>query len=122
MMNILLVCGGRDATAYEPVAAELNLALQQLTQQGICIEAVLTGGAKGVDYLAAKWAMNRGLASLVCPANWAYHGRSAGPIRNRIMARLNPVACVAFPGGAGTQGMISLCKEFGIRIKEIHDG
>jgi len=40
-------------------------------------------------------------------ADWKKHGRAAGPIRNREMVRLaahlGVAACIAFPGGAGTE-------------------
>lgn len=53
------------------------------------------------------------------PAEWRRHGRSAGPRRNREMARLaaehasrvgGRVVVLAFPGGAGTADMVAVAE------------
>jgi len=44
--------------------------------------SVVSGGARGVDTLAEKWAKNRGIPVQVIPAEWERYGRSAGFRRN----------------------------------------
>ncbi len=50
------------------------------------VSAVIEGGAEGVDRLARAWAEARGLPVTTVPADWT-QGRSAGPQRNRALAR-----------------------------------
>jgi hypothetical protein len=68
---------------------------------------VLSGGAKGADHMGERWAAAQGLPLRLFPAEWAKHGNSAGPIRNRLMAE-NADALICFWDGAsrGTENMI----------------
>ena len=44
-------------------------------------------------------------------------GRKAGPIRNqRMLDEGKPDLVVAFPGGKGTNGMIDLARNAGVRV------
>ncbi len=65
------------------------------------VDAVMTGGATGVDASALKWARHRGHQTIVADANWTKFDRAAGPIRNSFMVRLAS-GVVCFPGGFGT--------------------
>ncbi|WP_346666206.1 SLOG family protein [uncultured Mailhella sp.] len=71
------------------------------------IDAVISGGAKGADSLAARFAGAHGLPLFVVPADWKTHGKKAGPLRNTdIVARAD--ALVAFWDGVsrGTRDAI----------------
>jgi len=48
---------------------------------------IVQGGARGVDACALAYATSRGILCKEFPADWNAHGRSAGPIRNRQMAK-----------------------------------
>ena len=63
------------------------------------MEAQTGAGAAGEE-----WAGRHGLPVRRFPADWARHGKKAGPIRNRIMAEYAG-AVVPFPGGRGTENM-----------------
>jgi hypothetical protein len=53
-------------------------------------------------------------------ADWAKHGRAAGPIRNKQMLEEGkPDLVVAFPGGQGTANMMSQVREAGVRVMAI---
>lgn len=53
-----------------------------------CIEydnniKIISGGARGADRLAEKYAVDRDLDLQVFPADWDTHGKAAGFIRNK---------------------------------------
>lgn len=75
------------------------------------IEAVVSGGARGADTLAERYAQERGLQMIVFPAEWKKYGRRAGFIRNVDIIRECDV-CFAFWDGEshGTQHDIELCE------------
>ena len=82
------------------------------------IDAVISGGAKGADALAARFAEAHGLPLLVVPADWKAHGKKAGPLRNAdIVARAD--ALVAFWDGVsrGTRDAMVKARLAGKRVE-----
>lgn len=79
----VLVCGGRKFNLMGFMFNELDKIQEERGGFSILIE----GEAPGADQLAANWALSRGVPLQPFPANWAKHGRSAGPIRNEQMLR-----------------------------------
>lgn len=74
---------------------------------------VISGMARGADTHAAEWAKRTpGVTLVPFPADWASHGRRAGPIRNRQMLREGqPDLVVAFSQGSpGTRDMVEVAK------------
>jgi len=105
----IIVCGGRNFNSpalMDNVLSSLNPAPTE----------IIHGAAKGADTLANKWGIKNGITTIPIPAEWDLHGKSAGPIRNRKMAEMNPALVVAFPGGAGTKNMINTAKSMGIKV------
>jgi hypothetical protein len=108
----LLVCGGRDYWDIDRVFAALNKAHSQNR-----ITAIIEGGAVGADHLARRWAESNGVELLTFQADWAAHGRAAGPLRNqRMLDEGRPDGVVAFPGGRGTADMVRRAEAAGIRV------
>lgn len=110
----VIVCGGRDFDDRQAV----NDALARIEFWRGPILGLAHGGASGVDAYAGDWAVNKlGVAPTVYKANWAEHGRAAGPIRNQQMLdEFKPDAVVAFPGGRGTQDMCRKAAKAGVEI------
>lgn len=108
----LLVCGGR---AYSD-RNELSAALTRIhRRRGIVV--VIHGGASGADALAKEWAQRHGINTIGYPADWAKHGKAAGPIRNAFMLEhAKPDAVMAFDGGRGTADMVKRAKGAGIPV------
>ena len=82
------------------------------------LEAVISGGARGADGLAARFAAAHQLPLVVIPADWKRYGRKAGPIRNtEIVARADAV--VAFWDGRspGTRDTITKARNAGLRVE-----
>ena len=81
------------------------------------ITEVVTGGAQGVDSLAEAWARRNRVPVTVVPADWARHGRAAGPIRNRQMALTARHLLAIWNGKSrGTEDMIRQARKLRLRI------
>lgn len=118
----VLVCGGRDFTDEKSAFEALD---------GIGATYIVEGGQRtrdpetgeivgGADFLAYRWASARDVSGCTYDADWAKHGRAAGPIRNqRMLDEGKPDLVVAFPGGRGTADMVRRAKAAGVPVKEI---
>ena len=108
----VLVCGGRDYDNRDSLYEVLN-AFHSVGP----ISVVVHGDAKGADRMAGDWARTRGILEDPHPANWATHGRAAGPIRNaEMLTSTAPDLVIAFPGGRGTEHMVRIAKQAGFRV------
>jgi hypothetical protein len=108
----ILVCGGRDFSDY-------SLVREVLGRFEGPVE-LAHGGARGADSLAGAYAISCGWTVRSFPADWAKHGKSAGPIRNAQMLReFTPDLVVAFPGGKGTAHMVGISRKAGVEVLEV---
>lgn len=111
----VLVCGGRD---YSDVS-ELYSVMDALPRDGLVI---INGGARGADRIAHNWAQDRGVETIVFPADWKRYGRSAGPLRNqRMLDEGKPDCVMAFRGGRGTADMVRRAKAAGVPVSKVED-
>lgn len=78
------------------------------------ISEIVSGGARGADKLAERYASERGLSTRVFKANWKKHGIRAGYIRNHDIIN-NCDVVVAFWDGKskGTKHSIDLADKVG---------
>ena len=113
----VLVCGGRDYEDRDHVYRVLDAYLARIGPDMLLIN----GGAPGADTLAREWAVDRRVDHLTLYAKWDLFGRSAGPIRNRRMAKKKPKLVLAFhPNLAqskGTRDMIKVAQKLDIKYK-----
>lgn len=100
---LAIICGGRDFVPSEKDREWLIAVLIHYKVTGINC-----GMAKGADLFGKEVAEFLGLTVHKFPANWDKFGKSAGFKRNLQMARTANI-CIAFPGGEGTNHMISIC-------------
>lgn len=108
----IIVCGGRDYADREHVYDVLRFIH---IKRGIA--EIIQGECRtGADRYAREWAINMGIKLTRRPARWDLYGKRAGPIRNRQMLELNPDGVVAFPGGSGTQDMITAATEADVPV------
>lgn len=108
----VLVCGGREYKDAERIRQVLSAfhAAQPIAR-------LIEGGATGADKIAAAWAHSERVPFTTYPANWSYHGKAAGPIRNkRMLDEGKPDVVIAFPGGAGTAHMVKIAKDAGVEV------
>jgi hypothetical protein len=111
----VLVCGSRDYNTD----AGWNHVMEVLSSihADTPIDAVIEGGAKGADFLGGLWAQMHKVKRITVPADWATHGKAAGPIRNRrMLTDFKPDLVVAFPGGKGTEDMVRQAEAAGIKV------
>lgn len=106
----ILVCGGRDFGGE--VAPVLDRFL---------FEVCITGGARGADFRAYVYAVQRKIPVQVYPAQWDRFGRkAAGPIRNRqMLVEGRPDLVIAFPGGYGTANMCEQAAAAGVEVYRV---
>lgn len=115
MKGRILVCGGRDFTDRQFLYDVLD------EQAALCSFPlrIIQGGARGADQLAYEWAQSRDVSCVIYPADWAAHGRAAGPIRNQHMLDMeHPWLVIAFAGGRGTADMVRRATKAGVRVLE----
>lgn len=111
---ILLICGAAPRRD-RPLRLPDGLIERAWEASGFgVVELVITGGADGVDRAGHHWAEARGAQSLLLPANWKKHGRSAGMERNgwldttlKVFGASRKVGAIAIPrkGSTGTWDM-----------------
>ena len=108
----VLICGGRQFAD----AAFLWKTMDELHSRTPITE-VIVGGAVGADTLGEDWAKDRRIPYRIFIADWATHGRAAGPIRNKVMLdEGNPDLVVAFPGNRGTANMLSQARDARVKV------
>jgi hypothetical protein len=107
---ILAVVGSRTFSDYKL----LDETLTRFHQVNPITE-IVSGGARGADSLAERWANENNIPVKVYPAEWEKYGRRAGMIRNRYIIS-NSEYCFAFWDGFshGTKNDIELCHKFNI--------
>jgi hypothetical protein len=114
----IIATGGRDFTDKTEVHRLLAMFNPDQLVVGDC--------PTGVDFYAREWG-DRNVGhplythTKVYRANWADHGLSAGPIRNRRMTLENKDAALllAFPGGTGTENCVKNAHVAGILVLRV---
>lgn len=74
----LAVVGSRTFIDYKKMCKEIGI-LKRSNE----IEEIVSGGARGADSLAARYAREHDIPLKVFPANWRQYGNAAGIIRNQ---------------------------------------
>lgn len=85
------------------------------------IDTVVSGGAKGADALAEKFANQFNFNLVVHKPDWNKYGRAAGPKRNQLIIE-DADAVVAFPSSdsKGTLNSMNLAKKMGKRLEVLN--
>lgn len=114
----VIIAGGRDFTDYHKLKTYMNCLLQLLDKSQV---EIISGGAKGADFLGERYAREFGYKLKRFPADWNKYGKAAGPIRNKEMALYAAEAkgvLVAFWDGSsrGTYDMITRAEEYGLEV------
>lgn len=110
-MNIAVI-GSRTFDNYRKLELTLDTIIKERGYSNITI---VSGGARGADSLAEKYAKNRGYALIVKKADWDRYGKRAGYLRNEEMAEIADI-CVGFVvnDSKGSTMMLKLCANRGI--------
>lgn len=91
--------------------------LDAVSKSGFAISEVVSGGATGVDAQGETWAQSQNIPVKRFPADWAKHGKAAGPIRNGQMADYAEALIAIWDGQSrGTKNMIEQARKKGLRV------
>lgn len=120
----VLICGGRDFTAFEDASNIVRDHLATMSWDSPEKNEIMfiSGMAKGADQIPFyivdgeedEWA-----GILEFPADWEKYGRKAGPVRNQQMIdQGQPDLVIAFPTekSTGTYDMIRRAKKHNIEV------
>ena len=112
-MKKLAVVGSRDFEDYETMKEFItaNLNINEY-------DTIVSGGAKGADTLAERFADEFGILKVVFKPDWSRYGDKASFLRNTDIIETAD-ECVAFvnnPKSSGTQDSIKKAKEKGIPL------
>lgn len=107
----IAVIGSRNFKDYE---------LMKITLDEVRPQLIISGGARGADTLAEKYAKENGIPTLIFLADWNRYGKSAGYRRN-VDIIANADCVVAFWDGVskGTKHSIDLAYSAGKEVKTI---
>jgi len=104
-MRKIAVIGSRDFNDYEQLE---NALLPWLPAH------IISGGAKGADTLAERFARAHGLPITVIKPDWKQFGRGAGPIRNRMIVDTADLVIAFWDGESrGTASALSYARANG---------
>lgn len=112
----VIVAGSRSFDDYKLLCDTLAVQLIGLPKSDI---EIVSGGARGADTLAHRYAVDNGLAFKLFPPDWS-RGKRAGYERNEQMAVYADV-CVVFWDGVskGTSHMIDLARKHNLSLTSI---
>ncbi len=106
----VIIAGGRDITDFNCVRTAYE-------KSGFIASEIVSGGARGVDYLGELLAKILNIPTKVFPADWNTHGRKAGPIRNGQMTEYAEALIAIWDGESkGTANMISQARSKGLEV------
>lgn len=103
---------------YEMLKHHCDLKLDLLAKRSHI--NIISGGARGADAMAIRYADEKEFQLTVMEADWKRYGRSAGYIRNSYMAK-SATHLIAFWDGKspGTGNMIKVAKAQNIEVAVI---
>lgn len=111
----LLIAGSRTFDNHVLMGAVLCSTLAAFETLGYRDMKMISGMAPGADTIAAEFAKATDVDLIEMPADWDKHGKAAGPIRNREMAKLATHALLFWDGKSrGTKNMIDELEAAGV--------
>lgn len=109
----IAIIGSRSFQDYEMV--KVVLSEYSPTQ-------IISGGAKGADSLAERYANENRIEKVIFYPDWDLHGRAAGPIRNKLIVDAADLVLAFWDGASrGTKSSIDYANKTGkkLRIQQI---
>ena len=85
----------------------------------VTVKEVVSGCAQGVDEMGMYWAWEQEIKVKKSPANWEMHGKAAGPIRNKQMAKYADALLLVWDGES--KGSLSMKTEMLKLNKPVHE-
>lgn len=114
----VVITGSRSWSDFSVVAEKLG----ELCQDDIVAHGACSSGADRIAHCLLRW---RGIQEIQYPADWATHGRAAGPMRNSEMLKdFKPDVVWAFMingGTPGTKDCVRKAEAMGIPVEIFED-
>lgn len=107
----VIIAGPRDLSVSNDIISKA------IRISGFEVSEIVHGLAEGVDTCAKRWARDYGYRNTGFQAEWSRLGKSAGPARNRQMARYGDALIVIKRRGrwtSGTQSMLMQARNAGL--------
>ena len=112
-MKIAIV-GGRDFLDYELLKKELG---KFIDENGISLCSIVSGGAKGADTLAEKFATEMGVEMIVFKPDFEKFGRGAALARNTQIVECADTVFAFWDGkSTGTNDSIKKTEKLGKKL------
>lgn len=113
------ICGCRTFNDYEFFKEKCLFYLKNKLPKVI----IISGGAKGADALAVRFAEEFNLGVMTFKPRWDIYGKAAGPKRNEDMV-LTADGVIAFWDfkSRGTKSTIQFCKKHNVDCKVVKIG
>ena len=123
----LIVVGSRTFHNYDLLKEECDKVIKDMMKDydTYYVIHIVSGGAKGADALAERYAKEKDYDMIVFIAEWDKYGKSAGYKRNVLMHEsfkdFPDRMCIAFWDGVskGTQHSFKLCEKYGTKLKVV---
>lgn len=78
---------------------------------GLEIDAILSGCARGIDLAGELWAFAQGIPVERYQADWAARGKAAGPMRNQAMVdAATHILVIRYPDSRGSADVLRRAK------------
>lgn len=104
----IVIAGSRNFNNYDFLENKIN---ELIKNKQIDITEIVSGKAKGADFLGEKYASLNNISIKEFPANWNLYGKKAGFLRNQEMGNYADVLIAFWDGNSkGTKHMIDYMK------------
>lgn len=115
----IIIAGGREFNNYELAVNSLyNITKHIFHNKDITI---ISGNARGADYIGEQIAKNHNTNLEEYPAEWDKYGKSAGYKRNKLMASKADTLLAFWDGKSkGTKHMIDIAYHHGLTVHIIN--
>lgn len=117
METRIVIAGGREFSDYSYLKKMAAETIEEKYKNENIV--IISGGARGADFLGERFARESGFPVKVFPADWNKYGKLAGPMRNAEMAKYaseSKGVLFAFWDGksSGTKSMINQAQKYGL--------
>jgi predicted Rossmann fold nucleotide-binding protein DprA/Smf involved in DNA uptake len=105
---ILAIVGSRSVDDYDYVCSVIDTYIQANGTP----ELIVSGGARGIDSLAERYAKEHNIPTKIFPAEWGRLGKSAGYVRNALIVDACTHVLAIYDGvSKGTAHTINLARQ-----------
>jgi len=103
----LIISGSRNFTNFTYFVEQIE---NIIVKNNLNVIEIIHGCARGTDTLAERYGIEKSIPIVHYPADWLKYGKSAGPMRNKIMCYYGDFLIAFYSGGRGTRNAIENIK------------